>query len=44
MSALVWFRRDLRLTDNPAWATASADHDELEAIFLLDRRLLDAAG
>lgn len=44
MSALVWFRRDLRLTDNPAWTTASADHDELEAIFVLDRRLLDAAG
>lgn len=44
MSSLVWFRRDLRLDDNPAWAAATADHDTVEALFVLDQRLLTAAG
>lgn len=44
MSALVWFRRDLRLTENPAWAAATIDHDATEAVFVLDQRLLDSAG
>ena len=44
MSSLVWFRRDLRLADNPAWAAATLDHDEVAALFILDRRLIDIAG
>ncbi len=44
MSALVWFRRDLRLTDNPAWANATIDHDAVEGVFVLDDRLIGAAG
>jgi deoxyribodipyrimidine photo-lyase len=44
MSALVWFRRDLRFTDNPAWAAATTDHEAVEAIFVLDQRLLGSAG
>jgi deoxyribodipyrimidine photo-lyase len=40
----VWFRRDLRLTDNPAWAEATASHDRVTALYVLDDRLLDAAG
>ena len=44
MSALVWFRRDLRLRDNPAWANATLDHDAVEGIFVLDPRLVDGAG
>jgi deoxyribodipyrimidine photo-lyase len=44
VSALVWFRRDLRLTDNPAWAAATVDHDEVTALFVLDQRLLARAG
>jgi len=44
MSALVWFRRDLRLTDNPAWAAATTDHEAVEAIFVLDQRVPDSAG
>jgi deoxyribodipyrimidine photo-lyase len=44
MTALVWFRRDLRLTDNPAWASATTDHRGVEAIFVLDRRLFGPAG
>ncbi len=44
MSSLVWFRRDLRLTDNPAWAAATRSHDAVEALFVLDERLLAASG
>jgi deoxyribodipyrimidine photo-lyase len=36
---LVWFRRDLRLGDNPAWAAAIAGHDEVVALFVLDPAL-----
>ena len=41
---LVWFRRDLRLDDNPAWATATASCDVVVPLFVLDARLLDTAG
>ncbi len=44
MSALVWFRRDLRLGDNPAWANATIEHDAVEGVFVLDARLLATAG
>ncbi len=44
MTALVWFRRDLRLGDNPAWAAATAAHDDVVALFVLDPRLWDTAG
>jgi deoxyribodipyrimidine photo-lyase len=43
-TAVVWFRRDLRLGDNPAWAAATADHESVVALYVLDRRLLGAAG
>ena len=36
---LVWFRRDLRLAGNPAWAGATRDHEEVTGMFVLDRRL-----
>jgi len=42
--ALVWFRRDLRLTDNPAWNSATALHDEVTALFVFDQRLWRSAG
>jgi deoxyribodipyrimidine photo-lyase len=42
--AVVWFRRDLRLDDNPAWAAATAQHRRVVALFVYDQRLLDAAG
>lgn len=41
---VVWFRRDLRLDDNPAWGAATAGHDAVVALFVLDERLLEAAG
>lgn len=38
MTALVWFRRDLRLTDNPAW-TAGASHGEVRPVFVVEPSL-----
>src|SRR4051794_16731697 len=40
MTALVWFRRDLRLHDHPALHDALAAHDEVVPVFCLDDRLL----
>ena len=42
--AVVWFRRDLRLADNPAWAAASERVDRVTALFVLDPSLYAAAG
>ena len=36
--AVMWFRRDLRLEDNPAWA-AACDSDSVTALYVLDPRL-----
>ena len=44
MSAVVWFRRDLRLDDNPAWAAATLDHDRVIALFVVDPALWDRSG
>ena len=44
MTGLVWFRRDLRLHDNPAWAGATAHHRRVAALYVLDPRLLATAG
>ena len=41
--ALLWFRRDLRLRDHPALATA-ARHQEVLACFVLDPRLEASSG
>ncbi len=42
--AIFWFRRDLSLDDNLAWAGATTDHTNVLPVYALDRRLLDAAG
>ena len=42
--AVVWFRNDLRLEANPAFAAATANHDELATVVTLDHRILDSAG
>lgn len=38
---VVWFRRDLRLGDNPAWADATSRHDQVTALFVIDPGLWD---
>ncbi|MGB0098767.1 MAG: deoxyribodipyrimidine photo-lyase [Nocardioides sp.] len=43
MTSVMWFRRDLRLTDNPALVEAAADGPVL-ALFVLDPTLWDPAG
>jgi deoxyribodipyrimidine photo-lyase len=40
MTALVWFRRDLRLHDNPSLMAARAQHEQIVPVFCLDKRLL----
>lgn len=37
MTTMMWFRRDLRLTDNPAWQKASQDHAVLP-VFLIENK------
>jgi deoxyribodipyrimidine photo-lyase len=41
---IVWFRRDLRLDDNPAWAQATASCQSVLALFVLDPRLVGPSG
>ncbi len=40
-TGIVWFRRDLRLDANPAWAAATAGHDRVLAAFVIDPALWD---
>ncbi len=41
---VVWFRRDLRLGDNPAFAAAMQQADDVTALFVIDPALFDKAG
>lgn len=41
-TGLVWFRRDLRLDDNPALQTALQQCHAVYCVFVLDRTILDA--
>lgn len=43
-TGLVWFRSDLRLGDNPAWAAATAAHRQVTALFVVDPVLWTGAG
>ncbi len=43
-TAIMWFRRDLRLSDNPALVEAVRSHDRVAALFVLDERLRRPAG
>jgi deoxyribodipyrimidine photo-lyase len=40
MTAIVWFRRDLRVHDHPALTEALASHSRVVPLFVLDPRLL----
>jgi deoxyribodipyrimidine photo-lyase len=41
---VVWFRRDLRLDENPAWAAATSTCATVVPLFVLDERLVRPAG
>jgi deoxyribodipyrimidine photo-lyase len=43
-TAVMWFRRDLRLDDNPALLEACAASDEVALLFVVDPRLWGPAG
>ncbi|WIM88144.1 deoxyribodipyrimidine photo-lyase [Candidatus Mycobacterium wuenschmannii] len=44
MSALLWFRRDLRVHDLPPLLEAASDNDDVLACFVLDPRLEASSG
>ena len=44
VTRLLWFRRDLRLHDQPALLEAAADRADVLACYVLDPRLTSAAG
>jgi deoxyribodipyrimidine photo-lyase len=44
VTGVVWFRRDLRLTDNPAWSAATHRHDRVVALYVIDPHLWQNAG
>jgi len=43
-TAVMWFRRDLRLADNPALVEAASHHDRVLALFVDDAHLRTPAG
>jgi len=44
MTSIMWFRRDLRISDNPAWAAATQRRQPICALFVLDPVPLATAG
>ena len=42
--SIMWFRRDLRLCDNPALLAAIDAGDEIVPVFILDPKLISATG
>lgn len=42
--SIMWFRRDLRIGDNPALLAAIAAGEEIVAVFILDSELIESAG
>jgi deoxyribodipyrimidine photo-lyase len=34
--SIIWFRRDLRISDNPALLAAISESDEIVPVFILD--------
>src|SRR5436190_15607589 len=43
-TSIMWFRRDLRLGDNPALAAAAGAADDVLPLFVIDPALWDPAG
>ena len=42
--SIMWFRRDLRIGDNPALLEAIKSADEIVPVFILDKKLIGATG
>ena len=43
-TSIFWFRRDLRLNDNPALLAAIAESDQIIPVFILDPRQIEKLG
>ena len=43
-TSIFWFRRDLRLSDNPALLAAIAESDQIIPVFILDPRQIEKLG
>jgi len=42
--SIIWFRRDLRVSDHPALLSAIAESDEIVPVFILDPKLIKSSG
>ena len=42
--AIIWFRRDLRISDHPALLAAIAESDEIVPLFIMDNRIAGKSG
>jgi len=42
--SILWFRRDLRISDNPALLAALAESKEIVPVFILDPKLIKTGG
>ena len=43
-TSIIWFRRDLRISDHPALLAAIEESDHIVPVFILDKKLIDATG
>lgn len=44
MANIIWFRRDLRIADNPALLAALSGGEEVVALFIIDKELAESAN
>ena len=43
-TSIIWFRRDLRISDHPALLAAIEESDHIVPVFILDKKLIEATG
>ena len=42
--SIIWFRRDLRISDHPALVAALSESDEIVPVFIIDSKLIERTG
>ncbi len=42
--SILWFRRDLRISDHPALVAALSESDEIVPVFIIDSKLIERTG
>ena len=42
--SILWFRRDLRISDHPALVAAVSESDEIVPVFIIDSKLIERTG